>query len=184
MARYDFYMMSAMFLGSWHTGSWPRQCEHLGAAGKIKRKRAGPCNIRDINQPKIKGMRVSTILRFWQPVAIYAIKEFSKNPMLCCCVLADVMGRGKTWTLTGYLVDHATYEPDKPTLIICPPHLVWQWASEIKKFTSKLKILVYFGDAREEPPVPVQALKTLSSRISDRLHLTQGDIILDTAWWS
>lgn len=80
---------------------------------------------------------------------------------------------------------------------------MWQWASEIKKFTSKLKILVYFGDAREEPPVPVQALKTLSSSerlfgchlpikwiyllstgISDRLHLTQGDIILDTAWWS
>lgn len=54
-------------------------------------------------------MRVSTILRFWQPVAIYAIKEFSKNPMLCCCVLADVMGRGKTWTLTGYLVDVCPY---------------------------------------------------------------------------
>ncbi|KAL2801674.1 P-loop containing nucleoside triphosphate hydrolase protein [Aspergillus granulosus] len=98
--------------------------------------------------PKLESMRINARFRFWQPVAVYAIHQFRQNELLRGCLLADV---------------RATISKEKPTLIICPPHLVWQWASEIMKITSKLKVMVYFGDAREVPPVQVKVLKKLTS---------------------
>ena len=54
--------------------------------------------------PKIPGMRRNVSLRFWQPVAIKAIQDMARNPLLKGCVLADAVGLGKTWTTAGYLL--------------------------------------------------------------------------------
>jgi hypothetical protein len=47
-------------------------------------------------RPKIQGMNPSAILKPWQPVAIHAITQFMKNPLLKGCILADGVGLGKT----------------------------------------------------------------------------------------
>ncbi|KAI9035722.1 putative DNA repair helicase rad5 [Aspergillus affinis] len=119
-------------------------------------------NISNPDVPKHPAMRINTSFRFWQPVAIYAIAQFRENPLLSGCILADMVGLGKTWMVTGYILHRATTLKGKPTLIICPPHLVWQWAAEIKAVTKRLKVIVYFGDAREDPPVDVKVIPKLA----------------------
>jgi len=61
-------------------------------------------NIENPDVPKLPGMRLSTAFHFWQPVAIKALMEFSKNALLRGAILADVVGLGKTWTSIGYLM--------------------------------------------------------------------------------
>lgn len=49
-------------------------------------------------------------------------------------------------------------------LVVAPPHLVWQWASELSKISGKFRVHIYFGDAREKPPLNVKVLDKLSSK--------------------
>lgn len=42
-----------------------------------------------------------------------------------------------------------------PTLVITPPHLVWQWVGEIHNIFTEFNVLVYFGDEREVPSLSV-----------------------------
>ncbi|KAI9041146.1 uncharacterized protein KD926_007416 [Aspergillus affinis] len=119
-------------------------------------------NISNPDVPKYPAIRINTSFRFWQPVAIYAIAQFRENPLLSGCILADMVGLGKTWMVTGYILHRATTLKGKPTLIICPPHLVWQWAAEIKAVTKRLKVIVYFRDAREDLPVDVKVIPKLA----------------------
>ncbi|GES66029.1 putative DNA repair helicase rad5,16 [Aspergillus terreus] len=100
--------------------------------------------------PKLPAMRINTALRFWQPVAIYALAQFRENPLLSGCILADMVGLGKTWMVTAYIMHRATKLKGQPTLIVCPPHLV----------------IVYFGDARDQPPVNVKVISKLSKDVS------------------
>ncbi|KAI9035126.1 uncharacterized protein KD926_004495 [Aspergillus affinis] len=108
-------------------------------------------NISNPDVPKYPAIRINTSFRFWQPVAIYAIVQFRENPLLSGCILADM---------------RAITLKDKPTLIICPPYLVWQWAAEIKAVTKRLKVIVYFGNAREDPPVDVKVIPKLAGNLS------------------
>ncbi|GES66031.1 putative DNA repair helicase rad5,16 [Aspergillus terreus] len=100
--------------------------------------------------PKLLAMRINTALRFWQPVAIYALAQFRENPLLSGCILADMVGLGKTWMVTAYIMHRATKLKGQPTLIVCPPYLV----------------IVYFGDARDQPPVNVKVISKLSKDVS------------------
>lgn len=38
--------------------------------------------------------------------------------------------------------------PAKPLLLIIPPELIEQWASEIRRFSSKFRPMIYYGDKR------------------------------------
>ncbi|GES66026.1 putative DNA repair helicase rad5,16 [Aspergillus terreus] len=116
--------------------------------------------------PKLSAMRINTALRFWQPVAIYALAQFRENPLLSGCILADMVGLGKTWIVTAYIMHRATKLKGQPTLIVCPPHLVWQWAAEIQAVTNRLQVIVYFSDARDQPPVNVKVISKLSKDVS------------------
>ena len=50
-------------------------------------------------------MSLSTKMEFWQPVAVKAIDDFvAQEPALGGCVLADMMGIGKTWVVICYLM--------------------------------------------------------------------------------
>ncbi|KAL4744246.1 hypothetical protein BDW72DRAFT_188978, partial [Aspergillus terricola var. indicus] len=60
--------------------------------------------IDDLDRPKLKGMRISAVLRFWQLVAINMIREFVENLYLSSAILANSIGLGKTWTTVGYLL--------------------------------------------------------------------------------
>ena len=50
-------------------------------------------------------MSLSTKMEFWQPVAVKAIADFvDQQPALGGCVLADMMGIGKTWVVISFLM--------------------------------------------------------------------------------
>ena len=62
------------------------------------------------------------------------------------CLAMD-MGLGKTPTLLAHLlVDHG----HGPTLVICPPAVLSNWASEAARFTRGLKVATHHGPRRAE----------------------------------
>jgi len=60
------------------------------------------------------------------------------------CLALD-MGLGKTPTMLAHLLATAG---DGPALVIAPPAVVGNWASEAAKFTPKLKVVVHHGASR------------------------------------
>jgi superfamily II DNA or RNA helicase len=70
------------------------------------------------------------------------------------CLAMD-MGLGKTPTLLAHLlVDHG----HGPTLVICPPAVLGNWASEAARFTRGLKVAVHHGPGRAEGDVAIGRL--------------------------
>lgn len=65
-------------------------------------------------------------------------------------ILADDMGLGKTVQALSYLADRNAQEGPKPTLVMAPTSVVFNWADEAKKFTPQLKVLVLTGPDRKE----------------------------------
>ncbi|MEO8428164.1 MAG: SNF2-related protein [Verrucomicrobiota bacterium] len=64
-------------------------------------------------------------------------------------ILADEMGLGKTLQTLAYLRFIRQTKPDvAPVLIVCPTSLVFNWASEAKKFTPSLRLLALQGTER------------------------------------
>jgi superfamily II DNA or RNA helicase len=61
-------------------------------------------------------------------------------------ILADEMGLGKT--LQALALFHSRGATQKPSLIVCPTSLVWNWLSEAQKFTPQLKLLALHGPDR------------------------------------
>ena len=53
---------------------------------------------------RMPGMSLSQQMQFWQPRAVHAIAQFEWNPLLRGCILADVMGIGKTWIKVCYIL--------------------------------------------------------------------------------
>lgn len=61
-------------------------------------------------------------------------------------ILADDMGLGKTLQVIAYI---HSIQPDKPTLIIAPSALTYNWLSEINKFTPKATAIIIDGTKEE-----------------------------------
>ncbi|MFO1019942.1 MAG: DEAD/DEAH box helicase [Planctomycetales bacterium] len=60
--------------------------------------------------------------------------------------LADDMGLGKTVQLLGLLLErHRTRDDKKPSLVVVPKSLVFNWAQECTTFTPQLRIMEYTG---------------------------------------
>ncbi|OJD20503.1 hypothetical protein ACJ73_08161 [Blastomyces percursus] len=114
------------------------------------------CRELQIPNPKIlrvKGMRRHLSLKFWQPVAVQAIRDFRASKHVKGCIESDVMGLGKTWVTIAYLLS-LDFEVEKygskPVVVVVPPGLVGQWRQEIDSVTSQLKVWVYYGDSRDD----------------------------------
>ncbi|AAT27799.1 DEAD/DEAH box helicase [[Mycoplasma] mobile] len=61
-------------------------------------------------------------------------------------ILADEMGLGKTIQTIALLDNLYNYENiKKPSIVICPSSLIYNWKNEFKKFSEKLKIVVIDG---------------------------------------
>ncbi|MCF0115822.1 MAG: DEAD/DEAH box helicase, partial [Erysipelotrichaceae bacterium] len=58
-------------------------------------------------------------------------------------ILADDMGLGKTLQVISLL---DTMKSDKPSLVVCPASLVYNWEEEVHKFTNDLKISCVVGN--------------------------------------
>lgn len=64
-------------------------------------------------------------------------------------ILADDMGLGKTIQALAYLHDRKNQEGPRPSLVMCPTSVVFNWANEAAKFTPELKVLVLSGPKRK-----------------------------------
>ncbi|WEW58548.1 hypothetical protein PRK78_004016 [Emydomyces testavorans] len=114
--------------------------------------------IRNTNIPRMWGMRMSRIFKFWQPVAIKAINDFEKNPALRGGLLADSVELGRIIETIGYMLYQAKtflngprpLPAAKPFLIVAPPALVYQWYDEITVITNQLRPYLYYGDLRDK----------------------------------
>ena len=69
-------------------------------------------------------------------------------------ILADDMGLGKTIQVLSFLQKQAIRQKrthtHKPSIIVVPKSLVFNWESEAKKFTPSLKVLSFVGAKRGE----------------------------------
>ena len=76
-------------------------------------------------------------------------------------ILADDMGLGKSVQILSLLLSEKEKEDSdkRPSLIVCPASLVYNWEAEIKKFTPELSALIVAGTSgeREEKLVSVES---------------------------
>lgn len=103
---------------------------------------------------------VNATLRPYQITAYNWLKLLRDNNFGAC--LADDMGLGKTLCTLSILSQSIAYSgkqfgeglfsyPEKyPHLLIVPKSLIYNWRSEINKFTPELKVLEYTGSMRED----------------------------------
>lgn len=64
-------------------------------------------------------------------------------------ILADDMGLGKTLQVLTFLKSEKKERGSKPSLIVAPTSLVYNWLSEIEKFTPDLSTLIISGNKDE-----------------------------------
>lgn len=66
-------------------------------------------------------------------------------------ILADDMGLGKTVQVIALLLDEVSgaKKEQKPSLIVCPASLVYNWESEMEKFAPSLRVRLITGNAGE-----------------------------------
>lgn len=85
-------------------------------------------------------------LRPYQVEGIKWMKYLYDNNMGGC--LADDMGLGKTLQTIGVL-NFVYPKEKKPTLLVMPRSLLFNWQSEIARFSPKLKVYTYYGNTRD-----------------------------------
>jgi superfamily II DNA or RNA helicase len=106
-------------------------------------------------------------------------------------VLADEMGLGKTLQVLAHLAAVRASSPAagrRPSLVVCPTSLVFNWAAEARRFTPGLEVVVLHGPGRRAllPRVPTADLVVTSyalvRRDLDALRQHEFDtVILDEA---
>jgi SNF2 family DNA or RNA helicase len=64
--------------------------------------------------------------------------------------LADDMGLGKTVTTLAMLQYQKEKGTERPSLLVMPTSLLYNWELEAKKFTPQLRVLVYTGSNRDK----------------------------------
>ncbi|MBK1720832.1 DEAD/DEAH box helicase [Thiocystis violacea] len=66
-------------------------------------------------------------------------------------ILADDMGLGKTvQTLAHLLIEQASGRADRPSLVVAPTSLMFNWRREAQRFTPALKVLLLHGADRRK----------------------------------
>ena len=79
-------------------------------------------------------------------------------------------------TAEAVQVNHVKVEERIPTLVVMPTSLIYNWETEIKKFTPKLRSIIYTGLDRE-------AKRSQFNRV-DLILTTYGTVRNDIAWLS
>jgi SNF2 family DNA or RNA helicase len=114
-----------------------------GEMKKSKELFMGFNNLKDypISVPPIKA-----ILREYQDYGYRWLSYLIDNNIGGC--LADDMGLGKTLQAIA-LLSRVYIKSKKPSLVVMPKSLVYNWENEIKKFNPSLKVKIYYGNTRD-----------------------------------
>ena len=87
------------------------------------------------------------VLRPYQQVGLGWLHTMNRRGLGAC--LADDMGLGKTVQILSLLATRQAEGIEKPSLIVMPKSLLFNWQSEIQKFAPDLTTLVYTGPSRQ-----------------------------------
>lgn len=106
--------------------------------------------LRDFNQiePTTAPKNFKGTLRPYQKAG-YDWLQFLNQYRFGGC-LADDMGLGKTVQTLAFLQSQKEAGIKEPSLLIMPTSLLYNWALEAKRFTPKLKVMLYTGTYREK----------------------------------
>ncbi len=96
----------------------------------------------DIEPPKVKAQ-----LREYQEYGYKWLSYLMDNNLGGC--LADDMGLGKTLQAISVLTRLHEKKGTK-SLVVMPKSLIYNWESEIKRFSPKLKVGIYYGNFRNK----------------------------------
>jgi SNF2 family DNA or RNA helicase len=116
----------------------------LGDLGTKIKNFKDKLNFKIINTPKgFVGK-----LRDYQQVGLSWLAMLCDMGLGVC--LGDDMGLGKTIQIIAYLLYRIKSYPNEKgsILIVCPTSLLTNWEHEIMRFSSKLKVLKYYGSKR------------------------------------
>jgi len=101
--------------------------------------------------------------------------------------LADDMGLGKTVQVLAMLEGRRT-KAKRPSLVVMPKSLIWNWGQEAARFTPRLKVLAHVGTERATTPTELTkvdlVLTTYGTMRSDLALLREiqfDTVILDEA---
>jgi SNF2 family DNA or RNA helicase len=113
--------------------------------------------ITELNEKRKRLKKVTEIKKVTVPRAIKAkLRPYQKeglnwlhflDEMKWGGILADDMGLGKTLQILTFL---SKLKSKKPSLIIVPTTLLFNWENEIAKFSPHLKAFYYYGGSREK----------------------------------
>lgn len=87
------------------------------------------------------------VLRSYQEIGLKWFKTLSSYGF--GGILADDMGLGKTLQTIAFLLSEKIEKGAEPSIIVAPTSLVYNWESEIKKFSKSLTTLVISGNKAE-----------------------------------
>ncbi len=104
-------------------------------------------------------------------------------------ILADDMGLGKTLESISFL---SLYPSSRPTLVICPKSVVYNWAAEVTKWNSEFEVKIIAGTKeqrsailseikRKEKTIYVVSYDTLRNDIDDFAKVKFGTVLADEA---
>lgn len=106
----------------------------------------------------IKNLRDPEITRFRLPAAVNSrLRPYQKTGFRWLCtlhtygfggILADDMGLGKTLQTIAF-VAWLWQKQKKPSLVIAPTSLIYNWASEFEKFAPRLPVLIIDGNRQQ-----------------------------------
>lgn len=86
---------------------------------------------------------INACLRNYQLEGVHWLERLRK--MHLNGILADDMGLGKTLQAIVALTQSLKENPGRPSLVVCPTSLLYNWKEEFNKFNPKLKVMVIDG---------------------------------------
>lgn len=118
--------------------------------------------------------QLSNVMRNYQKTGYKWLKSLSSYSL--GGILADDMGLGKTLQIISILLSEKnkkqakTDDVKKPSIVICPTSLVYNWKSEIERFTPEISSLIVSG-------MQEQRVELISNINSYDLIFTSYDLI-------
>ena len=116
-------------------------------ANEIKKTKSFYRGINQIESYNSPLPNINATLREYQEYGYKWLRYLMDNSLGGC--LADDMGLGKTLQAIT-LITSLHLIPERKTLIIMPKSLIYNWESEIKKFSPTLKCGIYYGNFRDK----------------------------------
>ena len=102
--------------------------------------------INKLAEENIDYPKLNATLRDYQKYGYKWLKYLTDNNLGAC--LADDMGLGKTLQAIA-LLTNLHEEKKKKSMVIMPKSLIYNWENEIKRFSPKLKVGIYYGINRD-----------------------------------